>query len=148
MFENYPYNYNPYYMRPYQQPQIQGVKFVQNLQEAQSCSIPLGTKAIFMNQGEDIFYIKEMDFNGISNVTEYEFKKKEPTQETKEYMTREEFENWRTGYEQFIKQQLLSTQSAQPDEPANSVYQNDKPRTSKSTSGADASNGQSLFAGV
>lgn len=46
MFETYPYNYNPYFAQQmalqYQQPQqIQGVKFVKDLQEAQNCSIPI-----------------------------------------------------------------------------------------------------------
>ena len=152
MFETYPYNYNPYYMQPmpstYQSPQIQGVKFVQNLQEAQSCSIPLGTRVIFMNQDEDVFYIKEMDYNGVSNVTEYEFKKKEPIKETRDYITKDEFEQWRKGYEQFIEQQLLSKKSAQPDEPINTVYQDNKPGASESTSRADATDGQSVFSGI
>ena len=152
MFETYPYNYNPYYMQPmpstYQSPQIQGVKFVQNLQEAQSCSIPLGTRVIFMNQDEDVFYIKEMDYNGVSNVTEYEFKKKEPIKETRDYITKDEFEQWRKGYEQFIEQQLLSKKSAQPDEPINTVYQDNKSGASESTSRADATDGQSVFSGI
>ena len=78
MFETNPYNYNPYfpqsmaygYQQQQQNSQIQGIRFVQGLQEAQSCTIPLGTKSIFMDMNKDVFYLKEMDFNGVSKVTE------------------------------------------------------------------------------
>ena len=71
MFETNPYNYNPYfpqsmaygYQQQQQNSQIQGIRFVQGLQEAQSCTIPLGTKSIFMDMNKDVFYLKEMDFN-------------------------------------------------------------------------------------
>lgn len=80
----YPY-FNPYapYM-PMQNSayppanQIQGVRFVSNRQEAESCAVPRGTKALLMDSNKDIFYLKETDMNGISTISEYSFKKVEP----------------------------------------------------------------------
>lgn len=80
----YPY-FNPYapYM-PVQNSayppanQIQGVRFVSNRQEAESCAVPRGTKALLMDSNKDIFYLKETDMNGISTISEYSFKKVEP----------------------------------------------------------------------
>lgn len=82
----YPY-FNPYapYM-PMQNStyppanQIQGVRFVSNRQEAESCAVPRGTKALLMDSNKDIFYLKETDMNGISTISEYSFKKVEPQQ--------------------------------------------------------------------
>ena len=155
MFDNYSYGYNPYYnqqmLNYYPRPisQIQGVKFVHSLQEAQACSIPLGTRSIFMNQDEDIFYLKETDFNGVSNVVEYEFKKREPVQERKDYITKEEFEEWRKRYEQSIKQQLISTQ---PDPQSNGTVvsnaTNNNSRTSETTSPTIDAGEESVFAGI
>ena len=76
----YPY-FNPYvpYM-PMQNSayppsnQIQGVRFVSNRQEAESCAVPRGTKALLMDSNKDIFYLKETDMNGISTISEYSFK--------------------------------------------------------------------------
>lgn len=101
-----------------------------------------------MNQDEDVFYIKEMDYNGVSSVTAYEFKKKEPMKVAQDYITKDEFEKWRKGYEQFIEQQLLSKEPAQPNESVNPVHQNDKSGASESTSRTNATDGQSVFAGV
>lgn len=80
----YPY-FNPYapYM-PMQNGaytsanQIQGVRFVSNRQEAESCAVPRGTKALLMDSNKDIFYLKETDINGISTISEYSFQKVEP----------------------------------------------------------------------
>lgn len=102
MFETNPYNYNPYfpqsmaygYQQQQQNSQIQGIRFVQGLQEAQSCTIPLGTKSIFMDMNKDVFYLKEMDFNGVSKVTEYEFKPVEHNPvDNSNFITRAEYRN-------------------------------------------------------
>lgn len=91
----YPY-FNPYapYM-PMQNSayspanQIQGVRFVSNRQEAESCAVPRGTKALLMDSNKDIFYLKETDMNGISTISEYSFKKVEP-QTADNYITKDE----------------------------------------------------------
>lgn len=75
----YPY-FNPYapYM-PMQNSayppanQIQGVRFVSNRQEAESCAVPRGTKALLMDSNKDIFYLKETDI--VQNLFDWQNKK-------------------------------------------------------------------------
>jgi len=159
MFEANPYNYNPYFSQqmPYgyqSQQQIQGIKFVQGIQEAQSCTIPLGTKSIFMDMNKDVFYLKEMDFNGISKITEYEFKPvvHNPV-DNSNFITRAEFDKWKEEYEQFI-QQRYATQSAQQFsnerqstqyDAVDAIHKDNFSTTSKSSSGTDVENESSLF---
>lgn len=153
MFEAYPYNYNPYFAQQmayqYQQPQqIQGVKFVKDLQEAQTCSIPLGTKALFMSQNENIFYLKENDFNGVSSVTAYKFEEIKPHSD-ENYITREEFEKWKEEYEQSVQQgqSAVPTQFSQQQSNGTTaeLYQNYFSKSSKSPSGETDPRAESLF---
>lgn len=64
---------------PMQQNQqgIQGVRFVNGIEEAKNCTIPLGSKALLMDKEKDRFYLKETDMTGVSTVSEFEFKKVE-----------------------------------------------------------------------
>ena len=155
MFEAYPYNYNPYFAQQmaiqYQQPQqIQGVKFVKDLQEAQNCSIPIGTKALFMNQNENIFYLKENDFNGVSNVTSYKFEEIKPRSD-ENYITREEFEKWKEEYEQSIQQSKrvadvpAQLSQRQPNGTTAEFYQNNFAQPSQGTGGATYPREESIF---
>ena len=169
MFETNPYNYNPYfpqsmaygYQQQQQNSQIQGIRFVQGLQEAQSCTIPLGTKSIFMDMNKDVFYLKEMDFNGVSKVTEYEFKPVEHNPvDNSNFITRAEFEKWKEEYEQLVQQRYASQSAKQftneqqidgKQQPTaeygsvDAVYQNDLSAASESTSGANVEKQSSLF---
>lgn len=109
----YPY-FNPYapYM-PIQNSayppsnQIQGVRFVSNRQEAESCAVPRGTKALLMDSNKDIFYLKETDMNGISTISEYSFKKVEP-QTADNYITKDEFNKWKEQYESITLKIVLA----------------------------------------
>lgn len=156
MFQNYPYNFNPYNGQfdvgavQQQKPPIQGIKFVQNLQEAQNSMIPLGSKAVFMDKNEDIFYLKETDYNGISNVSSYRFSKIEPIQETKDYITRAEFEQWKEEYEQSLRndRQFAAPQPASNDESTNAIHKDNHSTASKSTSGANSKREASVFSRV
>lgn len=113
----YPY-FNPYapYM-PMQNSaypplnQIQGVRFVSNRQEAESCAVPRGTKALLMDSNKDIFYLKETDMNGISTISEYSFKKVEP-QTADNYITKDEFNKWKEQYESIISNIAANTNAA------------------------------------
>lgn len=40
---------------------IQGVRFVNGIEEAKNCTIPLGSKALMMDKEQDRFYLKETD---------------------------------------------------------------------------------------
>ena len=161
MFNPYGFNYPNYFQQQSQittsEPQISGVKFVNNLQEANNCNIPLGTKAIFMDKNQDKFYLKETDFNNFSTVTEYEFKKVDNTPKEKKtdsgFITREEFEEWRNKYESTIqqiqqpanKQQPSEQHSRQPDAATNGIYQDDLSATSQATGRRNVADESSLF---
>lgn len=91
--------------------QIQGVRFVSNRQEAESCAVPRGTKALLMDSNKDIFYLKETDMNGISTISEYSFKKVEP-QTADNYITKDEFNKWKEQYESIISNIAANTNAA------------------------------------
>lgn len=91
-----PYMYQP--MMPMQQPtqdtssSIQNVRFVDGLEGAQNCTVPYGAKVLLMDSNADRFYIKETDNSGVATITQFEFKKFEPSNQSNDYITREEFE--------------------------------------------------------
>lgn len=155
MFETYPYRYNPYYSQlssySNQQPLIQGVKFVQDIQEVQNIFTPYGAKVLFMNQNEDVFYLKETDNNGLSNITSYRFEEIKPV-ENQEYITREEFERWKEDYEQFAfqsqRQSIVAQQPQKSNGANNAVRANDKPKSSKRTSKPANTAEQNVFSRV
>nr|DAF55366.1 MAG TPA: hypothetical protein [Siphoviridae sp. ctZHD14] len=158
MFNPYGFNYPNYFQQQPQmaspEPQITGVKFVNNIQEANNCNIPLGAKAIFMDKNQDRFYLKETDFNNFSTLTEYEFKKVEnlPREETDaSFITREEFEKWRNQYESIVQQIQQSTDDdKQPNiqqsvTATDGIHQDNQSATSQTTSGRNAADKQSFF---
>lgn len=125
-------------------PPSSGIRFVNNIQEVNNCWLVPGTQAIFMDRNKDRFYLKETDFNGFSITTEYEFKKVEyPQEESNNYITKEEFEQWKEKYESII-QQIESAANT----PAASFSQTNKSATSKSSTRANDSIGASLFTGI
>lgn len=157
MFNPYGFNYPNYFQQQPQmaspEPQITGVKFVNNIQEANNCNIPLGAKAIFMDKNQDRFYLKETDFNNFSTLTEYEFKKVEnlPREETDaSFITREEFEKWRNQYESIVQQIQQSTDDEQSNvqqsaTATDGIHQDNQSATSQTTSGRNAADKQSFF---
>lgn len=58
-------------------------------------AMPYGSKALFMDAGEDVFYVEEADMTGASTVDMYRFEKVEPRDG---YVTRAEL------YESAIRQ--------------------------------------------
>ena len=101
MFNPYGNAYMPYQYAPQSPQGIAGVRFVNGMDEAKNCLVPIGTRALFMDSKEDVFYIKETDANGISSVTPYSFSKVESS--SPQYVTKEQveeiLENWRKRYE-------------------------------------------------
>lgn len=91
-----------YPMQPYQQPmqpmqftqqdEIQGVRFVDGLEDAQKCVTPFGSKVLLMDKNSDRFYIKDTDMTGVATVSEYEFRKVTNEAQNSNYVTREELE--------------------------------------------------------
>lgn len=130
--------YNPYFSTP--RPQS-GIRFVRNIQEANSCLIPPGTQAIFMDQNVDKFYLKETDYNNFSTVTEYEFKKVEYPKND-EFITKEEFEKWKEQYESIIRQ---VQPSSEPNGTINAISETNLSATSQAADDADVADGEGLF---
>lgn len=147
---------------------IQGVRFVDGIEEAKNCTIPLGSKALLMDKEKDRFYLKETDMAGVSTVSEFEFKKVE-SEAPQEYVTRQEFEQFsaqlsaqlKEQYESVIQRagQFQQPAQAQPrvdpaaipsvsNVPLNGVYQDDFSRASQSSSGAAYQGARNNSAGV
>lgn len=93
----YQYPMQPYQqpmqpMQPTQQDEIQGVRFVDGLEDAQRCVTPFGSKVLLMDKNSDKFYIKDTDITGVATVSEYEFRKVTNEAQNSDYVTREELE--------------------------------------------------------
>lgn len=123
-------------------PGIQGVRAVNGLQEVEKCIIPFGSKAMFMDKENDIFYIKETDPLGYSPPVEaYRFEKIERPA-PQQYVTKQEFDSLsqqlREQYEsviQHLKQTIPATESNPANKSTNTIYENDNSRASESSSG-------------
>lgn len=70
---------------------IQGTRFVSGVEEARSCVLPYGTKAILMDNDLPRFYLKEIDATGVATITTYEFHEV-PDEQANPYVTKSEFE--------------------------------------------------------
>lgn len=78
-------------LQPSQSDDIQGVRFVDGLEDAQRCVTPFGSRVLLMDKNSDKFYIKETDTSGVATVSEYEFRKVTKDSHT-DYVTKEELE--------------------------------------------------------
>lgn len=90
----YGFQYPMQPMQPMQTSQsedIQGVRFVDGLEDAQRCVTPFGSRVLLMDKNSDKFYIKETDTSGVATVSEYEFRKVTKDSHT-DYVTKEELE--------------------------------------------------------
>lgn len=141
--------YNPYssltYSNPYQpvyrnqSPVWQGTRFVSGLSEAQSYPVSLGTKILLMDSQEDKFYIKESDFNGISTISQYRFSRiEEPREQGENYITREEFNQWKENYESAIRQQYAAATQPTSTGAGSSIPENN---VSNAATGTEPSSG-------
>lgn len=134
------------------QQQIQGVRFVDGVEDVKNCTIPFGTKVLLMDKNKDRFYIKETDSAGVSTMSEFEFKKVE-TIAPQEYVTKQEFEKLssqlKEQYESTIQriEQLHQPATVLPridpatvptvaNVPLTGVYQNDYAGASQAAGGA------------
>lgn len=96
------WGYQPWAAFQPPQPQsIAGVRFVGGIEEARSVPIPYGSRALLMDAGSDVFYVKSTDQAGASTIEAYRFERIEP--EEREYVTREEFEELRRAYESVVR---------------------------------------------
>lgn len=123
------------YQQPQQQQQqalspapqyfVQGVRWVDSFEEAQSCFAPAGTRIMMMNRNSPTFYVKETDQNGIFQVREYTFSEvvhrstTAQNGEDVEYVTRGELEGilekWRTQNEPTVQPAQSARHAAVPE---------------------------------
>lgn len=87
----YGFQYPMQPMQPSQPEDIQGVRFVDGLEDAQRCVTPFGSRVLLMDKNSDKFYIKETDTSGVATVSAYEFRKVTKDSHT-DYVTKEELE--------------------------------------------------------
>lgn len=90
-----------------------------------------------MDYNRDIFYLKETDINGISSITEYSFQKVEdtiPNSTSDNYITKEEFNQWKEQYESVISK-LISEQESSAKSTGTTVglHKNEQRNTTNST---------------
>lgn len=110
----YPYyNYQP---NRYQPPQ--DIQFVNGKTSAESFMMPPNSRMILMDSEAPRFYLKEVDAAGMYKVTTYEFQEvKEPEPVSGEYITRQEFEEWKAMLnESNLTKNKQSNQTISPDE--------------------------------
>lgn len=86
---------------------IQGVRWVSSIDEVRATTVPFG-RQIFMNQDIDIFYIKDTS----GNIRCFEYTETEPPV-PENFVTRKEFDELRSKYEQLVQQQSASTNQPQ-----------------------------------
>lgn len=118
MFNNNPYqNYQqPFQMaQPYQRPITQPENTlirVTGLEGARAYQMaPNSTVALF-DGGEDIMYIKSTDGAGFPTIKVFRFepvRESEPMQAQGDYVSRIEFEDYKRGVEEYVKQLVSET---------------------------------------
>ena len=155
---------NGQFQVPQSNQSVQGIRFVNGIEEVRNCTIPYGAKILLMDKEKDRFYIKETDSAGVSTVSEFEFKKVEAAA-PQEYVTKQEFEKLssqlKEQYEstiQRIEQLNQSAPVAPMVDPANvptvanvpltGVYQNDYTGASQAASGAAYQGARNYPAGI
>lgn len=80
------------------------LQFVNDIDSARAYQMLPNSKQILLDKNLPRFYLVETDATGMKSVTPYDFTeaKDDPTPE---YLTKEEFNVWRTNYESAIQQQ-------------------------------------------
>lgn len=82
-----------------------GISWVSSIEEVRSYHVPFG-KQVFMDRNQDIFYVK----NTAGEIKAFSFKETSiPSLSPENYVTKQEFDELRTKYEQLIQQQSAAT---------------------------------------
>lgn len=122
MYNGYP-QYNPYMMNQYRQMNsFDSLQFVNGKESAENYIMPPNSKVILMDQNIPRFYLKETDATGMAKITAYDFTEAvdKPTQN--DYITREEFNEWRSKYESSVSEQTKSNESSIFEEPIDTRF--------------------------
>ena len=125
--------YNPYQMQPQCPPSmspfapygnfpgkqasqgtpIDGVRWVNSVDEVNATTIGFGQSALFMFSGENAFAIKSVDGTGVPTVKVFDFTERPPASnpvvlDPSQYVTKDEFENLRRMYEQLAQHDIAA----------------------------------------
>lgn len=122
MYNNYP-QYNPYMMNQYRQMNsFDSLQFVNGRESAENYIMPPNSKVILMDQNIPRFYLKETDATGMAKITAYDFTEAVDKPAQNDYITREEFNEWRSKYESSVSEQTKSNESAISEEPIDTRF--------------------------
>lgn len=91
----------------YGYPQNRGgfLKFVNGRESAEAYYLPPNSQDVLFDKNKPRFYMKETDASGAQSICVYEFFKVNDTPQTSlntDYVTRQEFEEWKKNYESTI----------------------------------------------
>lgn len=105
--------YQPTFPMPYQQPQQQGVQFVNGAESARMYQLPPNSSQILMDRNLARFYLVEADASGQRSVSAYDFREAE--EPTAPYATKEDVDSLRSSYESLAEQvRRIATAAAEP----------------------------------
>ncbi|MBD9053223.1 MAG: hypothetical protein EGR23_06360 [Holdemanella biformis] len=122
MYNGYP-QYNPYMMNQYRQMNsFDSLQFVNGKESAENYIMPPNSKVILMDQNIPRFYLKETDATGMAKITAYDFTEAVDKPIQNDYITREEFNEWRSQYESSVSKQTKSNESAVFEEPIDTRF--------------------------
>lgn len=96
---------NPYQAQMQQPQQPNELQFVNGRESVDMYPMPPNSKVILMDSNMPRFYLKETDASGMARVATYDFT---PANEkpVEEYVTRQEFEDWKAKYESLNEQSI------------------------------------------
>lgn len=101
MYPQQNYSYSQDYGYP--QNRSGGLKFVNSKESAEAYYLPPNSQDILFDKNRPRFYIKETDASGAQNIHAYDFFEVDDTpQPNAEYVTRQEFDEWKKNYEPTI----------------------------------------------
>lgn len=94
------------------------IKTVNGIQSAEQYIMSPNSRTILMDSTMDRFYLKETDAAGVAKITAYDFMEVKNNPLQNDYITREEFNQWKEQYELSFKEQPAKIQSATSNESA------------------------------
>lgn len=122
MYNGYP-QYNPYMMNQYRQMNsFDSLQFVNGKESAENYIMPPNSKVILMDQNIPRFYLKETDATGMAKITAYDFTEAVDKPVQNDYITREEFNEWRSQYESSVSKQTKSNEPTVFEEPIDTRF--------------------------
>lgn len=99
--------------QPQQSQGIIGVTEVHGYQGAMDAQVPMGATAMLMDDSDPVFYIKQVNNQGIATINRFRFQPWDQDQEQREnFVTRQEFEELKGKLNESISQQPGSTTGA------------------------------------